>query len=190
MWQTKATMKKNQLHKKNAQKGNAAIIFLCTINTFFTIGIGYFFYKSYKKEKSQEIFTDSAEATEDESKEKSEKHGEGNKEAKKESQEYGRIINLDAFTVNLSTVGPSTPKYLRINISLEVANPETESEVNTRLPLVRDAVIDLFNGKRNTDLLTPEQRDIVKEEIKNYINSKLINGKIKSVYFTNFAVTG
>jgi flagellar basal body-associated protein FliL len=178
--------------------GNTMLIIISVINMIATFAIGFLLYQKAQKEKLQASLDEFEEATQPDSGEKKDKKGEheggeghhGTGDGKTTGTEYGRILNLDPFTINLSTIGPSSPRYLRVNISLELGTVETENEVNARLPLVRDAVIDLFNGKRPTDLLTSEQRDLVKEEIKNYINSKLINGKIKAIYFTNFAVSG
>jgi flagellar basal body-associated protein FliL len=50
-------------------------------------------------------------------------------------------------------------------------------------------VIDLFNSKRPSDLATGEGRDYLKEEIKNAINGFMVSGKVKGVFFTNFALT-
>jgi len=67
---------------------------------------------------------------------------------------------------------------------------EVEKEIQAKMPQVRNAIIDLFNSKRPNDLVSAEQREYLKEEIRNALNSFMTNGKVKGVYFTNFAVTG
>ena len=98
-------------------------------------------------------------------------------------------MTLDQFTVNLSTPGSASPKYVRVNISLEVSSEDAELEVNSKMPQVRNAVIDLFNSKRPGDLATAEGRDYLKEEIRNALNAFMVTGKVKGVFFTNFALT-
>ena len=56
--------------------------------------------------------------------------------------------------------------------------------------LLRNVIIDLFNSKRPGDLATAEGREYLKEEIKNAINGFMISGKVRGVYFTNFALSG
>jgi flagellar FliL protein len=81
------------------------------------------------------------------------------------------------------------PKFVRVNISVEVPTSETENEVQQKMPQVRNTIIDLFNSKRPTDLVTAEGRDYLKEEIRNALNSFMVSGRVKSVFFTNFAVS-
>jgi flagellar FliL protein len=117
-------------------------------------------------------------------------HGGGDKSSeKKGSSNYGKMIQLEQFTVNLSTPGTVNPKFVRVNISVEVPTSETENEVQQKMPQVRNTIIDLFNSKRPTDLVTAEGRDYLKEEIRNAMNSFMVSGRVKSVFFTNFAVS-
>ncbi len=115
-------------------------------------------------------------------------HGEKSSE-KKGSSNYGKMIQLEQFTVNLSTPGTVNPKFVRVNISVEVPTSETENEIQQKMPQVRNTIIDLFNSKRPTDLVTAEGRDYLKEEIRNALNSFMVSGRVKSVFFTNFAVS-
>ncbi len=111
------------------------------------------------------------------------------KAAKGHAIEFGRMVTLEQFTINLSTPGSVSPKFVRVNISVEVPNTDAEAEVNQKMPQVRNVIIDLFNSKRPADLATAEGRDYIKEEIRNALNGFLVTGKVKGVYFTNFAVS-
>jgi flagellar FliL protein len=102
---------------------------------------------------------------------------------------FGKMMTLDQFTVNLSTPGSTTPKYVRVNISLEVPDGSVESEVTQKMPQVRNAIIDLFNSKRPSDLIQGEGRDYLKEEIRSALNGFITSGKVKGVFFTNFALS-
>jgi flagellar basal body-associated protein FliL len=117
-------------------------------------------------------------------------HGEGKEAGAKKSSQFGKMVTLEQFTVNLSSPGSVNPKFVRVNISLEVPTDDSENELTQKMPQVRNTVIDLFNSKRPADLATAEGRDYLKEEIKNALNSFMVTGKIKGVFFTNFAVSG
>ena len=77
---------------------------------------------------------------------------------------------------------------MRVNVSLEVPNQEAEHEVTVKMPQVRNTIIDLLNSKRPGDMATAEGRDYLKEEIRNAINGFMVTGKVKGVFFTNFAL--
>lgn len=99
------------------------------------------------------------------------------------------MVTLEQFTVNLTTPGSTTPKYVRVNISIEVPDGAVETEIGQKMPQVRNAIIDLFNSKRPTDLVHSEGREYLKEEIRAALNGFIVSGKVKGVFFTNFALS-
>ena len=111
--------------------------------------------------------------------------GHGGPAAKKGDQ----VVTLDQFTVNLSTSVGTPPRFARVVIALEVPSAETSAEITQKIAPVRNAIIDLFNSKRPADLQTGEGRNFLKEEIRNALNSFLVSGKVKGVFFSNFAVS-
>lgn len=169
--------------------GNKIVTILTIVNLVACIGIGAVLFVSHKKQNAAPQIGDiqpSAEVPHEESK-KEVGHGGGEK---KKNVSDARTIPLEQFTVNLATPGGSAQKFVRVNIALELGTDEVEKEVQAKMPQVRNAIIDLFNSKRPNDLVSAEQREYLKEEIRNALNSFMTNGKVKGVYFTNFAVTG
>ncbi len=180
--------------------GNKLILLLSILNFLITIGILFLIYISYSKEKnhpsvedmviksSDEGEPDKAKSKEgEEGKEGEEKSAEG---SKKKTTTFGKMINLEQFTVNLTTSSSASSKFVRANISLEVPTEDIENEVGVKMPQVRNTIIDLFNSKRPSDLSTSEGRDFIKEEIRNSINNFLVTGKVKGVFFTSFSLAG
>ncbi|MCM2324362.1 MAG: flagellar basal body-associated FliL family protein [Oligoflexia bacterium] len=177
--------------------GGKLPLILAVVNTLATLAMIGILLVSFQREKKSSSIEDlaahsgAAEGQENSEEKSGEKGAEGGKEgAPKKAAEFGKMVTLEQFTVNLSTPGSVTPKFVRVNISLEVPNDDSETEVNTKMPQVRNAIIDLFNSKRTSDLASPDGRDYLKEEIRNALNGFLVNGKVKGVYFTNFAVSG
>lgn len=160
------------------------------------VGILYLSFQKEKQRPSVEDINAHAAAPEggegEKSKEKGEegKGGEGKEAAKKKISDAGKMVTLEQFTVNLSTTGSVNPKFVRVSISIEVPNDDIESEVNAKMPQVRNTIIDLFNSKKPADLATPDGRDYLKEEIKSALNSFIVTGKVKGVFFTSFAMAG
>ncbi len=168
--------------------GNKLQMILMISNTVATVGMIGMLVVSHLKNKStpnvQDIAVEHHEGGE------ASGHGEGEKAGEKKTSEFGKMVTLDQFTINLATVGTVNPKFARVNISIEVPNDDTESELSQKMPQVRNTVIDLFNSKKPSDLATAEGRDYLKDEIKKAVNDFLVTGKVKGVYFTNFAVSG
>jgi flagellar FliL protein len=182
--------------------GSKLVMILSLVNLIATLGMLGLLFISFQKESHHASVDDIAahaapssdgEHGKGKSEEgKSEGHGEGGhkEESKKKSMDFGKMVTLEQFTVNLSTPGSANPKFVRVNISLEVPTEDTEVEVNSKMPQVRNTIIDLFNSKRPSDLATVDGREYLKDEIRNALNTFLVNGKIKGVFFTSFALAG
>ncbi len=178
--------------------GNKMVTILTIVNLVACIGIGAVLFISHKKQNAQPQVGDihptdpKAAGAHGEAGAKDGHGGEaaGAKDGEKKPIVDSRTMPLEQFTVNLATPGGTAQKFVRVNIALEVGTDEIEKEVQAKMPQVRNAIIDLFNSKRPNDLVSAEQREYLKEEIRNALNSFMSQGKVKGVYFTNFAVTG
>ncbi len=91
-----------------------------------------------------------------------------------------------AFIVNLAD--PELTMYARVSVTLELASPEVVIEVQKREPIIRDAVIEILSNKTSRELRSPEGREQLKLEIIKRINTILVQGGIRNVYFTEFVV--
>lgn len=187
--------------------GNKLVLILTLVNVLVTAGIVGVLVMSFQKQKTSTGIQDiNAEAGAHGGDEKAAggehggggggghggggggEHGAGGGKSKSHLV-AGKMITLEQFTVNLATVGTVNPKFARVNISVEVPNDDAESEVNQKMPQVRNTIIDLFNSKKPADLATPEGRNFLKDEIKQSLNSFMKTGKVSGVYFTNFALS-
>ena len=101
----------------------------------------------------------------------------------------GKINALDPFTVNLTTGIGTTPRYVRMNVSVELEQGVPDKEFDIKLPRVRDTIINLLNSKKALELNTVEGREQLKEEIKKSLNVFMMQSKVKGIYFTNFAIS-
>ncbi len=181
---------------------------LAGFNLLLTLGIGAVVFMQFQKDKNKEAVSDiqpEADAHGDAAHGDAAKEGEhgaeaAHGEAAKEGEHGGghggaaapvaqKVLTLDQFTVNLSTSVGTPPRFARVVVAVEVSSPETTQEITQKMAPVRNAIIDLFNSKRPADLQTGEGRNFLKEEIRNALNSFLITGKVKGVFFSNFAVS-
>jgi len=209
--EAKDTKKAEAPAEGGTDKSGKIGLILGALNLVLVIGIGAVVFLQFQKEKHKESVADidahSEAAAGEHGGEKGghgeEGHGGGEKPAEAEhggghgGGEHGgaaakkgdQLVTLEQFTVNLATSPGTPPRYARVIIALEVPNSETAQEINQKLAPVRNAIIDLFNSKRPADLQGGEGRNFLKEEIRNALNSFLITGKVKSVFFSNFAVS-
>ncbi len=104
-----------------------------------------------------------------------------NKEA-----EIGPMVNIDEFIVNI--ISGDAAHYVKASLTVELTNEEVQSEVEKRMPQMRDAILLLISNKTYEELQDLQGKRQLKAEISSKINSFLQSGQIKSVYFTNFVV--
>jgi flagellar FliL protein len=181
----------------SAGGGSKLTMILTGVNLLATLSMVAILFISFQKDRKKPSVDDISAKDTAEAKDAKGKEGEGEKGKegkgkegdKKKSADYGKMVTLDQFTVNLSTPGSVNPKFVRVNISLEVPTDDTEGEVTSKMPEVRNVIIDLFNSKKPQDLANAEGREYLKEEIKNAINGFMVSGKVRGVYFTNFALS-
>jgi flagellar protein FliL len=181
--------------------GNKLVMILTLVNLVVVMAMAGILFVSFQKDRKQPTVGDisadthaAADAGGDHGgghgAKPADAHGGGHGGGSTKKNGGSEMLALDQFTVNLSTPGGSAPKFVRVNIALEVANEESKGEVAQKMPQVRNSIIDLFNSKRPADLGTTEGREMIKKEIKEALNGFMVSGKVKDVFFTNFAVSG
>lgn len=106
-----------------------------------------------------------------------------------EKPELGPIITVGEFIVNLAD--PTESHYLRANVVLELAygsSLKLAEEVDKRMPQIKDIIISTLSSKTSVQLNDAENRESLKQELKDKINAVLNRGQLAKVYFTSFAI--
>ncbi|MGE4234021.1 MAG: flagellar basal body-associated FliL family protein [Bacteriovoracia bacterium] len=191
------------LSQTPAPAGGSKIVLIASlVNMVATIGIVAVLFLSFQKEKSRETVEDvvagHAEAGHGGGEAEGGHgggHGEGGGEhgekkgGGEDLADSGKILPLDPFTVNLASNVGSTPRYIRLNVSIELEKGAQEKEFDVKRPRVRDTIINLLNSKKASELSSVDGREQLKDEIKKTVNSFMLQSKVKDVYFTNFAIS-
>lgn len=111
--------------------------------------------------------------------------GEGAREV--EVAAFGeRVLSLDAFVVNVS--GEAYPRYVKLQVALELDNLEAKAEAESRVAQIRDTTILLLSSKRLGDIDGFEGKALLKDDLRERINGMLTKGKVASVLFTEFVI--
>lgn len=105
---------------------------------------------------------------------------------KAQQKKVGEMLALDPFVVNLSD--PQGRRYLKLEITLELGPNTTADMVKPYMPKMRDMVIMLLTSLTFDEVMTPEGKIRVRDELFERFNLILRPNRIKNIYFTNFVV--
>jgi flagellar FliL protein len=96
-------------------------------------------------------------------------------------------LNLDAFLVNLAD--KEDPRFVKAQFQLGMAEESEELAKNpVILAATRDTIISLLSSKTSDQILTPQGKDKLREEIRTRVNAILPKGKVSEVFIVDFVV--
>ncbi|MEW6520180.1 MAG: flagellar basal body-associated FliL family protein [Thermodesulfobacteriota bacterium] len=98
----------------------------------------------------------------------------------------GEIVTLDPFVVNLAD--PKGNRYLKMKISLELETLEAADRAQKVTPKLRDIVIMMLTSLSFEEVMTPEGKLRIRDELLERFNRVTRPDKIKSIYFSEFVV--
>ncbi len=134
-----------------------------------------------KLEKKEE-----AEKTESKSKEKKKKSDIDN-DVKSNSILGNIVVPMDSIVVNLGSV--DSRRYLRVIVSLEVDNSETEMAIKENKIIFRDKLVSYLSTKDAKEIGTQDSQIKLRSEIKDKLNKLLgSDNAITQVYFSDFII--
>ena len=98
----------------------------------------------------------------------------------------GPIHDLATFIVNLADEGGI--RYLRTTMKLELADDQSASFVEERLPMIRDSILMTLPTKKYEDISTAEGKTALRDELIAKLNVIMVPGSVSNIYFTEFVV--
>lgn len=78
-------------------------------------------------------------------------------------------------------------RYLMVEISLEM-NVEHIPLMETSNPKVKQELIETFSSRTVSQLTTPQERDIIRQEVTDIINSSIGETSVQNLYFTKYVL--
>ncbi len=103
-----------------------------------------------------------------------------------QAKQVGPMVNIDTFIVNI--IDDEDSRFLKAAITLELNTPEGAMEVTERMAQIKDATLLLVGNKTFGELQDLQGKIQLRAELINRINSVLVKGKVKRIYFTDFVV--
>lgn len=98
----------------------------------------------------------------------------------------GKIVSLEPFVVNIAD--RERDRFLKLKTDIELSSEDVGSELEQRMPQIRDLIISLLGAKSFDEVRSIEGKNFLREEMLLRINSLLVTGKAKAIYFTEFVV--
>ena len=103
-----------------------------------------------------------------------------------QAKQVGPMVNIDTFIVNI--LDDQQSRYLKASLTLELDSQEASLEVGERMPQIKDAILLLLSNKTYSELSDLQGKIQLRAELLNKLNSILLKGTIKHIYFTEFVV--
>jgi len=113
-------------------------------------------------------------------------HGERKTAAVLETSPVGPMVNIDPFIVNI--LDNEESRYLKAAITIEVDSDTASMELTSRMAQIKDAILLLVGNKTFNELSDLQGKLQLRAELLNKLNSILVQGKAKRIYFTDFVV--
>ena len=98
----------------------------------------------------------------------------------------GEMLMLEPFVVNLSD--PKGKRYLKLKIGLELETIESLERVDKARAKLRDLVIVMLTSLTFDEVMTPEGKVQIRDELLERFNQATKPDRVKAIYFTEFVV--
>jgi len=151
---------------EGGSKKKLIIIIVAAVVLLIGVGVGVFLYLNNNEEKLSPEQEQTAMAM--------------------KAKAVGPMVNIETFIVNI--LDDQENRYLKAAITIEVDNERASLEITERMPQVKDAILLLIGNKTFNELSDLQGKIQLRAELINRINSILVQGKVKHIYFTDFVV--
>lgn len=98
----------------------------------------------------------------------------------------GEMQAMESFTVNLAD--PKGKRYIKLKLELEMDTPGALERVKKATPKLRDTVIVMLTSLSFEEVMTPEGKIRIRDELLVRFNQILKPERLKNIYFTEFLV--
>lgn len=95
----------------------------------------------------------------------------------------GDLLSAGEFVTNVGNI--SGNRYVKVEVYVEIADKKQLESIEKLMPIIKDSILYILSSKTVADL-DVANREHLKTEMKDEINSRLKNELIKNVFFTNF----
>jgi len=90
--------------------------------------------------------------------------------------------------VIVNPAGTNGTRFLLTTVGIEVSTPEAQQELEKKEVQVRDMLNSILTSKELSELVSIEQREILRGEISKKVGEMIKTGKLRNVYFSKFII--
>ncbi len=102
-------------------------------------------------------------------------------------EEIGSVFLIPELVVN--PAGHSgMPRYIKCGFGIEVDSEAAYTEIETRQPQVLDTLIGILTSKSLDEVDTLQEKDLIRMEIQEQLNDRMITGTVTNIYLTDFVI--
>ena len=98
------------------------------------------------------------------------------------------IITSGPMVVTVNLADSQQRRYLKVTVELGYRSEAMTTEIDKKIPEIRDFIIELFRSKTVSEINTSEGTNTLRRELKAELNQRLKTGEIVEVYFTEFII--
>ncbi len=149
-------------------------------------GVYYFMFAKPSDEALQEEIAHDQTADHDKKEDKKHKKDSKDKHEKEGEGHAALIVDIEPFVVNL--VDPKARHYLKFAIALEVPDEAAKNTVTALLPKIKNDVIMLASSKMMDDVILPDGKLRLKDEITSRVIAIAGHDVVSDVYIVQFVV--
>ena len=114
----------------------------------------------------------------------------GGAKAEEEAQK-AEVTTQNIFLIKdviVNPAGTNGTRFLLTTVGIEVSTPEAQQELEKKEVQVRDMLNSILTSKGLPDLVSIDQRELLRAEISKKVGEMLKTGKLKNVYFSKFII--
>lgn len=103
-----------------------------------------------------------------------------------DNKPLGPLLEMEDLVVNITH--KDSTRFLKVGITLEVADKESSEAINRRLPQITDAVLLMVGNKSFDEVKDLQGKMQLKADLLARIQELSGNGKVENLFFTDFVV--
>ncbi len=103
-----------------------------------------------------------------------------------QKSEIGPMVDISEFIVNI--ISEENNHYVKASLTIELDGEPAATEVQKRMPQIRDSILLLLGNKTYDELQDLQGKRQLKAELASKINAILQSGTVRAIYFTDFVV--
>lgn len=101
-------------------------------------------------------------------------------------KELGPLLEMEDFVVNITH--KDSTRFLKMGVTLEAQSKESSSELEKRIPQIRDAVLLLVGNRKYDDIKDIQGKKQLKADLLARLREVAGEEQIAELYFTDFVV--